>query len=140
MQSEFNAKAEKIVNQDEFTEKKRQLESKQFTWKDYLFDAFVDAPTKFVLMVRSGFSQGFDQMRGKPKPEGDYYFDSLTNDIRGSTYFDRATLEGDLAYFKVHGLSAKFQEKSASIAREAFDQCRDFSAMVQTGQFKKYGI
>lgn len=140
MQSEFNAKAEKIVSQDEYTEKKRQLESQKFTWKDQLFDAFVDAPTKFVLMVRSGFGQAADQLRGKPKPEGNYYYNTLDNDIRGNTYFDRATLEGDLSYFKAHGLSAKFQEKSAAIAREAFDQCRDFSALVQTGQFKKFEI
>ncbi len=141
MQQEFNTKAQKVVDWNEFTSKKIDLENKQFTWKDHLFAAFVDAPSKVYIWARRGFGEAVDQFRGKPAEKGDYYFDTLGKEqLRGKTYFDQDTLEGDLAYFAKHGLGAKFQEKAAAVARQAFEESKDFSVLVKTGQFQKFRV
>lgn len=136
----FNAAADKVVNWDEYQKKKLDLEWEQFTWQEMLFQAFVDAPSRIGLWVGRAFGEAKDQVMRKPRDEdaGHSYYDSLQNDVRGDIYFDRKNLESDLAFFQKHGLGKKFQEKSAAIARQAFDESRDFSTMVKTGQFKRF--
>ncbi len=137
MQAEFNDKAEKIVNTDEYRRIREDLEWKQMNWKEKLFQAFVEQPYRATLWVRRGVSEAIDQIKGKPQVEGNYYFDKLeANSPRGTTYMDRTTFEGDVAYFQQHGLSKSFQEKSARIATEAFDKARDFSVLKKTGQLQ----
>lgn len=143
MQNEFNDKAQKIVNEDEFRRRRFLLEQEQFTLKEKFFQIPNDLYNAF-LWVRRGVSEAIDQIRGREKAEGDYYFDKLSHYDKygharfGTTYMDRAVLEGDLAYFEKHGLSKSFQEKSARIARQAFDQSRDFSVLLKIGQLEKF--
>lgn len=139
MKNTFNDAAQKVVDWDEFHGKKLTLENKQLTIGEKLFEGFVEAPYRGFLWVRRGLSEAVDVMRRKPEPEniGNYYYDVLSH---RETYFDRDKLEDDLKYFQRHGLSTKFQEKSSAIARQAFDECRDFSLLVETGQFQKLKI
>lgn len=137
MQAEFNQKAEKIVNTDEFQKIRDDLEWKQLNWKEKLFQAFVEQPYRAVLWVRRGFSEAYAQLTGKEKEPGNYYLDKLEKSSpRAATYMDRAMFEGDVAYFLKNGLSRTFQEKSANIAHEAFDKARDFSMLKRTGQLQ----
>lgn len=139
MKDAFNAPAQKIVDWDEFRGKKLDIENKQLSIREMLFEGFVDAPYRALLWMRRGFGEAFDKVRGKPDPEntGDYYYNVLSH---REVYFDRAKMEDDLSYFRKHGVSAKFQEKSAAIARQAFDECRDFSVLVETGQLQKLKV
>lgn len=138
MQAEFNQKAEKIVNTDEFTKIRDELEWKQLNWKEKLFQAFVEQPYRAVLWVRRGFSEAYAQLAHKEPEPGNYYYDKLEkSSARAATYMDRSMFEGDVAYFLKNGLSRKFQEKSANIAHEAFDKARDFSVLQRTGQLQK---
>lgn len=136
MKNAFNSAAQKVVDWDEFRSIKLALENKQLSVREMLFEGFVDAPYRGLLWVRRGFAEAFDAVRRRPAPEntGNYYFDVLSS---RETYFDRDKLESDLVYFQKHGLGEKFQEKSAAIARQAFEQCRDFSGLVETGQLQK---
>lgn len=140
MKISFNAAAQKVVDWDEFRIKKLDIEMKQFSLIDHLFEGFVDFPSKAFLWVRRSFGEAAAQMRGRPIDAGGLYFDMLNPSTYGATYFDREALESDLAYFGRHGISGKFQEKSAAIARQAFDECRDFSILVQTGQLQKLNV
>lgn len=139
---DFNAAARKVVNFDEFRQKRLDLEWRQFTWQEHLFSAFVDMPGRAALWVARGLSEAWDQVRGRPRDEnpGHYYYDALQNDIRGDLYFDRNTLESDLAFFLRRGPGKKFQQKSAAIARQAFDESHNFHALVETGQLRKFEI
>lgn len=139
MQIAFNNAAPKIVDYDEYKRRKTELENKQFSVGELLFEGFVDAPTRAALWIGRGFAEGFDAMRGKKREEGSYYYNSFGGDHR-KTYFDRDVLESDLAFFGKHGVSADFQAKSARIARQAFEECQDFSPLVETGQFKKLKV
>jgi hypothetical protein len=136
MKNAFNHVAQKVVDWDEFRSKKLALENKQFTVGDMLFEGFVDAPYRGMLWVRRGFAEAFDAVRRRSTPNnaGSYYFNTLSG---RETYFDREKLESDLVYFQRHGLGGRFQEKSAAIARQAFEECRDFSVLVETGQLQK---
>lgn len=137
MKDSFNDVA-KVVDWDEFRSKKLDLENKQFTMKEIVFEGFVDAPYRALLWVRRGFAEAFDHLRNKPvENKGNYYYDTMSH---REVYFDRDTLESDLGYFRKHGISPTFQEKSADIARQAFDECRDFSGLVRTGQLKKLDV
>ena len=75
----------------------------------------------------------------KPRPEnaGHTYYDSLQNAVRGDIYFDRDNLESDLAFFQKYGPGKAFQEKSANIARRAFEESQDFSFLAETAAEKK---
>lgn len=139
MKNVFNSVAQKVVDWDEFRSKKLALENKQFTVGEMLFEGFVDAPYRGLLWARRGFAEAFDAVRRRPTPDntGNYYFNVLS---QRDTYFDREKLESDLVYFQRHGLGGRFQEKSAAIARQAFEQCRDFSGLVETGQFQKLTV
>ncbi|HYD19147.1 MAG TPA: hypothetical protein VEF76_11770 [Patescibacteria group bacterium] len=137
MKAEFNTKSEKVVNTDEYRRIRMDLEWKQLRWKEKAFQAFVEEPYRAWLFVKSGFAGAWEQMtKGKVDEPGNYYYDSVTQSQHGTTYMDRSKFEGDLAYFQKNGLSANFQEKSARIAREAFEKSRDFSVLVRTGQLK----
>jgi len=140
MQIAFNTAAQKIVDYDEFKERKIALENKQFTMGEMLFEGFVDGPTRMALWVGRGFGEAYQTIRGrKNEDDGSYYYDSLGGDHR-KTYFDRGVLESDLAFFGKHGVGAAFQAKSARIARQAFEECKDYSCLVETGQFKKLSV
>lgn len=136
----FNKAADKVVNWDEYKKKKLDLEWEQFTWKDHLFQVFVDAPSRVGLWVCRAFGEAKDAVMGKPRPEdaGHAYYNSLQSGYPGDIYVDKKNLEADLAFFQKHGLGKKFQEKSAAIARQAFEESRDFSVLVKTGQFKRF--
>ncbi|MEZ0224254.1 MAG: hypothetical protein ACAH83_06870 [Alphaproteobacteria bacterium] len=136
MKNAFNSVAQKVVDWDEFSSKKLALENKQFTVGEMLFEGFVDAPWRGLLWARRGFAEAFDTVCRRPTPDntGNYYFNVLSY---RESYFDREKLESDLAYFQKRGLGGRFQEKSAAIARQAFEHCRDFSCLVETGQLQK---
>ncbi|MEZ0261560.1 MAG: hypothetical protein ACAH80_11160 [Alphaproteobacteria bacterium] len=137
MQIAFNTAAQKIVDYDEYKRRRTELENKQFSVGEVLFEAFVDMPSRAALWVGRGFAESYQAIRGrKNADEGGYYYDSFGGDHR-KTYFDRGVLESDLAFFGKHGVGTAFQQKSARIARQAFDECQDYSCLVETGQFKK---
>jgi hypothetical protein len=140
MKSGFNAAAQKIVDWDEYKAKKTAIEMKQFSLGDHLFEAFVDFPSKAFLWMRRGFGEAADQIRGRPAEASGYYYDTLNQSAHSTLYFDRDMLESDLAYFARHGISGKFQAKAAAISRQAFDECRDFSCLVEAGQLQKFSI
>ncbi len=140
MKNGFNAAAQKIVDWDEYKAKKTDIEMKQFTLADHLFEAFVDFPSKAFLWMRRGFGEAAAEIRGRPVEAGGYYFDTLNQSASSAVYFDRDALESDLAYFARHGISGKFQAKAAAISRQAFDACRDFSGLIETGQLQKISI
>ncbi|TAL34885.1 MAG: hypothetical protein EPN97_07850 [Alphaproteobacteria bacterium] len=139
MKKAFNSAAQKVVDWEEFRSKKLALENKQFSVGEMLFEGFVDAPYRGMLWVRRGLSEAFDAVRRRPAPDnaGSYYFNTLSY---RETYFDREKLESDLVYFQKHGVGGRFQEKSAALARQAFEQCRDFSGLVETGQLQKLTV
>lgn len=139
MQNQFNEVSTKIVNFDEYRENRFKLEQKQLNWKEKLFQV-VDDLYSAALWVRRGFGEAVDQWKGRPKPAGDYYYDQYDNRRHAPLYMDRETLEGDLAYFTKHGLNKEFQEKSAKIARQAFEMSRDYGVLAEIGQLKKYEI
>lgn len=136
---QFNDSARKVVNWDEYQKKKLDLEWKEFTWPEKLFQAFVDAPSRMALWVGRAFGEAKDQVMRKPRPEnaGHTYYDSLQNAVRGDIYFDRDNLESDLTFFQKYGPGKAFQEKSANIARKAFEESQDFSFLAETAAEKK---
>ncbi len=137
MQAEFNDKAEKIVNTDEYRRIRQDLEWKQMNWKEKLFQSFVSDPYNAWLFVKSGVTGAVEQIRkGKTDEPGHYYADTFNQSLHGTTYMDRSKFEAETTYFQKNGLSKSFQDKSARIATEAFEQARDFSVLVKTGQLK----
>ncbi len=138
MQAEFNAKAEKVVNTDEYRRIRQDMEWEQMNWKEKMFQALVSDPYNAWLFVKTGVTGAVDQImkRGNDEP-GHYYADTLDKSMHGTTYMDRTKFEADTAFFRNNGVSKSFQEKSARIATEAFDQARDFSVLVKTGQLKR---
>lgn len=137
MQAEFNAKAEKIVNTDELRRIQMELEWQQFTWKEKAFQVVSDMHRAW-LTVKSGFSGAVEQIRtGQSNEPGYYYADIFNKSQHGTTYKDRTKFEAENAFFRNNGVSKAFQEKSARIAAEAFEQARDFSVLVKTGQLKR---
>ncbi len=124
--------ASKIVNFDEYRKRIDDLRWTQMSFGEKLFDAFVNTPYNMVLFVRRGISEGIQTIfKGNdPAETGASYVDRLNGDV----YLDRAAAECDNRYALGHGLSKKFQEKAVRIARQAFDDCRDFSVLKRTGQ------
>jgi hypothetical protein len=139
MQIAFNTAAQKIVDYDEYKRRRTELENKQFSVGEMLFEGFVDAPTRIALWVGRSFAEGYNAMRGRKREAGSFYYDRFGGDHR-KTYFDRDVLESDLAFFGKHGVGAAFQQKSARIARQAFEECKDYSCLVESGQFKKLEV
>lgn len=142
----FNTAADnKIVDWDEYQQKKLELENKQLTVGEMFYDA-ADGLYRGAHWIKRGFAEGFGTMwnnlRGKPVQEqqGGYYYDTLDTGGR-KTYFDRDLHESDLAYFAARsGMWKEFREKSQRIARQAFDECKDYSCLVESGQFKKLSV
>lgn len=137
MKIEFNAKAQKIVSEDEFRRKRFLLEQKEMTWKELLFQPLADLYS-IPLWIGRAFTDTVNYWRGKEQPPEGYYYDRLDNRQHAPTYMDRETLESDLQFMEKKGLGKAFQAKSAAIARKAFDQSRDFSVLRETGQLVKY--
>ena len=135
-QTSFNEASQKVVNWDEYDRNKFDLEWQKYTPLEKAFDGLINTPYKVFLFVRRGISEAIDMFRGKEDQNaGKVYEDKLS---RSHYYFDRDNLESDIAYNLKHGLSRKFQEKAAAIAREAFDNSRDFSVLVKTGQLQNF--
>jgi len=132
----FNDNAAKIVNFDEMREKKFDIMWKNMTVGEKLFDAFINTPYNMFLFVRRGMEEAYAHIRGREQNTGSYYTDRLSGDL----YLDRAMMEGDVAYAMKHGLNKKFQEKAAKLTHQAFDESRDFSVLVRSGQLKRFEI
>ncbi len=128
----FNTAADKVVNFDEYRFKKQDLLWEQSTVAEKLFEAFVNFPHSMMLFVRRGFGEAYDFLKKGKEPEGTMYTDFLSGDL----YLDRASVKSDIDYGVKHGLGAKFQAKAARVAQQAFDECKDFSVLVKTGQLK----
>lgn len=141
MQAEFNAKAEKVVNTDEYRRIRQDMEWKQMNWKEKMFQAFVSDPYNAWLFVKTGVTGAVDQImkRGAGEP-GNLYVDTFNKSMHGTTYMDRTKFEAENAFWLKNGVSKSFQEKSARIAAEAFEQARDFSVLVKTGQLKRLDL
>ena len=132
LRAPFNAAAEKVVNFDEYRFKKQDMLWDQSTLGERLFEAFVNFPHSMMLFVRRGFGEAYDFLKNKKEPVGTMYTDTLSGDL----YLDRTCVKSDIDYAVKHGLGAKFQAKAARVAQQAFDECRDFSMLVKTGQLK----
>jgi len=134
----FNAAAQKVVDFDELRERQFDLYWQQMSVKERLFDALVNTPWNMWLFVRRGFSEGIDMMRGRPEPDdGKFFYDRLND---RSLYIDRAKWESEVVYKTRHGLGGAFQQKAAKLSMQAFDDCRDYSMLVKSGQLKKFEI
>jgi len=134
----FNAAADKVVNFDEVRERQFDLYFKNLSVKDQLFDAFINTPFNMWLFVRRGMREGMDLLLRRPeKDEGTFYYDRLDD---RTLYMDRAKFESELFYKTRHGLGKKFQARAAALSLQAFDEARDFSVLVKTGQLKKFEI
>ncbi|MDE1152754.1 MAG: hypothetical protein PW788_09480 [Micavibrio sp.] len=126
----FNDAANKVVNFDELREKKFDVMWKNFTVKEKLFDAFINTPYNMFLFVRRGMEEAYQTIRGREQDRGGVYTDKISGDL----FLDRASVDSDVQYALKHGLGKKFQEKAARLAYQAFDESRDFSVLVKSGQ------
>ncbi|MBI1214849.1 MAG: hypothetical protein GC185_03405 [Alphaproteobacteria bacterium] len=144
VRKDFNESAEKIVNWDEYRRNRDELYWKRMTWKEKLFEAFVDTPYSVYLFIRRGMGEAWEMAREAnsrresdgpaPEKEPNAYEDFLSGDI----YVPRHAFESDIAYALEHGLSKKFQQRAAAISREAFDKCRDFKVLKDIGQLRPF--
>lgn len=135
----FNDKAEKIVNWEEWRNRREELYWQQLGIGEKLFQAFVDTPHKMYHFVRQSLVEAAQEIKrnwGKdntPAPVRGYE-DILSGDV----YISRTSMEAETAYALKNGLSKKFQEKSANIARQAFEESRDFSVLKKNGQLRPF--
>lgn len=131
-QPQADAADSKIVNFDEYRKRIDDLRWTQMNIGEKLFDAFVNTPYNMFLYVRRGLSESARIIFKGPDAvdNGKAYVDRLG----GGVYLDRAAAESDNRYALCHGLSKKFQEKAVRLARQAFDECTDFSVLKRTGQ------
>lgn len=126
---------QKIVKYDEYFDRMQDLRARSFRFTEGLFDAFVNTPYNMMLYVRRGLADGWRFMTNTQKDDqGTAYIDRLN----GGLFIDRAAMESDNAYALRHGLSKRFQEKAARLSRQAFDECRDFSALRRSGQLEPF--
>ena len=129
---------EKVVNWENLHFKKYELQDKQFTIAEKLFDGLINMPYNMFLFVRRSVSEAISALRKKPSESraGNAYECALS----GEVYLDKTCFDSDVNYALKHGLCKKFQEKSARISQQAFNECKDFGVLVNSGQLRKLDI
>lgn len=129
---------EKVVNWEKVHFKKYELQDQQFTLAEKLFDGLVNMPYNMFLFVRRSVSEAAASLFKKPSESraGNAYECAFSGDV----YLDKTCFQSDVDYALKHGLCKKFQEKAAKISQQAFDECKDFGVLVESGQLRKLNI
>lgn len=129
---------EKVVNWETMHFKKYELQDKQFTLAEKIFDGLINTPYNMFLFVRRSISEAVAGLLKKPSDSrvGNAYECAIT----GEVYLDKTCFQSDVTYALKHGLCKKFQEKAAKISHQAFDECKDFGVLVNSGQLRKLDV
>jgi len=130
-----NTQPEKLVDFNELRNRDWDLRWKEFSLQEKLFEAFVDLPHKMWLYVRRGVTEAVDFLRGRDNEDkkAAAYEDVLS----GRVFLNHAMIESDLSYHLRHGIKQSFQEKAADTRRRAFEACKDYGVLHQTGQLRR---
>lgn len=127
---------QKIVNAQEWYNRRADLFWQELSVGEKLFQAFIDTPHKAYLFVRQGIEEAVDGVKRDWRKEAPAPVRGYDDALSGDVYIPQSTIATENAYAQKHGLSKKFQEKAARISQRAFDECRDFSVLKKIGQLR----